>query len=145
MHWSEQKKRKSGKTSGEKEQILALDSKNKTILVVSNQLCVATGTILLALQKLRTRISHQMSIILCWVCYQASVDKRSQREIADVAGVADVTIRLKERVPLFVFCCTRQNLCVFFWPNCHFNYLWHATTAGKATSWCYRGPVSSSL
>ena len=42
------------------------------------------------------------------------MDKRSQREIADVAGVADVTIRLKERVPLFVCCCTRQNLCVFF-------------------------------
>ena len=57
-------------------------------------------------QKLRIRISHQISIIICWVCYQASVDKRSQREIADVAGVADVTIRLKkEFFCLFLFLC----------------------------------------
>ena len=40
---------------------------------------------------------------------------------------------------------SQAKICGVFLPNCHYNYRWHATIAGKATSWCCLGPVSSSL
>ena len=63
---------------------------------------------------------------------QASADKKSQREIADVAGVADVTIRQTFLFSLVSFVTLKRRK----------EGLKPSPTTGRATSCCFHEPVS---